>query len=68
MNRADKAAIGNDMVDEVTHAGQPPQDALAEALTCLRWYAKEAGLSFSLAVDESWIGMTHDRVNGKESR
>jgi hypothetical protein len=66
MNVRDKTSIGEQFVKWVQRYGMDEQGALALVLTCLRWYAKHAALSFSQAVDESWTLMVHDRVNRKE--
>lgn len=66
MRIADKVREGEATVEEVQRPRQSTQDAFAEALVCLRWYAKEAGVSFSQAVEESWTGMMHDRLNRED--
>lgn len=58
-----KTKDGEIMTGLVHKPGQSEQDALAEALTCLRWAAKNNACSFSQALDHSWTLMIHDRVN-----
>lgn len=67
MNIARKTMYGRNMTEAIHRPRQSDQDALASALTCLRWHAKDAGLSFSQAVEQSWTEMVHDRVNKEDS-